>query len=446
MIPTLVRPYREVTSEGKLILNLHKGQTRAWNSKARFVVVLSGTQWGKSCFMPDWLHREILACGEGDYIVGTATFPLLGLKLLPEFIMLFQDILQWGKYKEDRTTTKIIESNHDKSRIIFFSATNPEAIESATAKAAVLDEAGQRQFRPGTWEAVQRRLSLHQGRVLFGTTLYQLGWLKNDVYDRWVAGDKNFDVIQGDSTDNPAFPREEYERQKATMPSWKFDMFYRGRYTRPVGMVYDCFNEADDVVDRFEIPKNWQLHVGHDFGQANPAALFYAESPTGLLYLWHEYLPGPGRSPYDHVQEWKRITHGYNVVTRMGGNWTTEQEIRDAYTAQGWHIQKPKVKEVQTQIERVYGMNKLHKIKVFRDLTDYLDQKATFSYELDEKHQPTDEYENESQMHLLAAERYLMSYFTPETVERANPNQQQRMASNGLLQSSDNSQSQRFDS
>ena len=35
-----------------------------------------------------------------------------------------------------------------------------------------------------SWEAVLRRLALYQGRVLGGTTLYNLGWLKQQIYDR----------------------------------------------------------------------------------------------------------------------------------------------------------------------------------------------------------------------------------------------------------------------
>ncbi len=52
------------------------------------------------------------------------------------------------------------------SRILFGYATDPESLESATAKAAVLDEAGQKKFKVGAWQAILRRLALHQGRAL----------------------------------------------------------------------------------------------------------------------------------------------------------------------------------------------------------------------------------------------------------------------------------------
>lgn len=385
----------------------------------------AGTQSGKTCFEPDWLRREIKEKGEGDYLVITATFPLLNLKLLPEFRYVFETAFKLGEYFDSKKvlqfhraiahgTVKVI----DQTRIIFGSATQPESIESATAKAAVCDEAGQKQFLLGSWEAIQRRLSLNQGRCLFGTTLYNSGWFINEIYEPALRNEPGYELIQFDSTMNPAFPKVEYERAMRTLPAWKFAMFYKGTFLRPAGLVYDSFDPAACKIPRFEIPKNWLIYVGHDFGSANPAAIFYAQDPaTGQFYAFYEYLPGQGRSAYDHVQEFKKITAGYNVVNRVGGNQTTEDEIRQGYTAHGWHIQAPKLKNVVEQINKVYAMHKLNKIKVFNDLHNYLDQKTSFSYELDDRYNPTDKYEDEAKYHLLAAERYVLSDFTPETVE-----------------------------
>ena len=413
MTLTEVKPFRSVAPDGGLDVQFHAGQWLTWKSEARITAMLAGSQSGKTVFGPHWMHREIERKGEGDYLVGTATFPLLNLKLLSEYRLVFCELLHWGKYAE-RNGTHTITSLDGKSRIIFFSATNPESIESATAKAAHLDEAGQKQFRQDTWQAVNRRLAIHQGRILITTTLYTLGWLKTDVYDRWKAGDKSIDVIQFDSIANPAYPMEEYERAKASLPPWKFAMFNRGRYETPVGLVYDSFNESC-IIDRFVIPKEWPVYVGHDFGSANPAALFVAVSPVGEFFVFAEYMPGPGKAAHEHVEAWQKITAGYNVIARIGGNQTTEQDSRDLYTSHGWPIIMPRQRLVSEQVLRVIGAHRLNKIKAFRDLQGYLDQKQTFSYELDDKYQPTDKYEDEETFHLLAAERYLHTYFTPET-------------------------------
>ena len=414
-----VRPYREII-DNDIHLNFHSGQSRAWQSDRRFIAMQAGAQGGKTVFGTDWIYREIKTCGEGDYLAVTATFPLLELKMLPEFLNLFDNILQLGNYRVTNTGTRVFEFRNKKTRVIFGSATHPESLESAEAKAAWLDEAGQKQFRRDTWEAVQRRLSIHQGRVLFTTTLYGLGWFKTEVFDRWEAGDPDYDVIMFDSTANPAFPRAEFERVRSKLPRWKFNMFYRGRYDTPEGLIYSSFNTQHCLKARFDIPKNWLIYVGHDFGPANPAAIFFAEDPaTGLLWAFHEYCPGPGISVSERVAEFKRITEGYHVVKRVGGA-HHEEEARQAFDAHGWAISEPPEmnRKVETQISKVFAWHKLNRIMVFKDLLGYLDEKQSFSRKLDDRYRPTDEIENESHYHLMAAERYIIADLNePDIVE-----------------------------
>src|SRR5262245_23420945 len=91
-------PLVEVKPDGALRLNFHEGQLRAWDSQKRFVVVLAGTQGGKTELGPFWLHREIQAKGPGDYLCVAPTYPLLEKKMLPAFLALFEERLRWGRY------------------------------------------------------------------------------------------------------------------------------------------------------------------------------------------------------------------------------------------------------------------------------------------------------------------------------------------------------------
>jgi len=414
VIGTEIPPFREL-KDGKLTLNYHPGQVRADDSKARFVVMLAGTQGGKTCYGVHWLYDEIQDKGPGDYLAITATFPLLKLKMLPEFLYVFDTLLHLGTFKE---SDKVFIFHDGQTRVIFGSATNPESIESATAKAAWLDEAGQKQFKREAWEAIQRRLSIHQGRALFTTTLYGLGWLKTEIYDKWGAGDKDIQVIQFESTVNPAFPRQEYERARSVMPRWKFNMFYRGQYDKPAGLIYDAFDTAACKIARFSIPKEWPVYCGHDFGGANPAAMFYAQDPgTGYFYAFAEYKPQETRTVAQQVDDFKKIVVGYNVIKRIGGS-HQEEGWRGDYTAHGWPIIEPKehVRPVGVGIEKVYGLHKLNKVFAFNDLYAYLDEKLSYSRKLDENYNPTEEIEDKERYHLMDAERYILSDFTPETV------------------------------
>lgn len=416
MTATAVRPFWEVNGK-RADLWLHEGQARAWNSTRRFVVVLAGTQGGKTVFGPHWLHREIETRGPGDYLAVTATFPLLENKMLPELRKVFEHHLKLAVYHDSRKVFDSIEKINGAPawRIILGSATNPESLESATANAAWCDEAGQVQFRRDAWEAVRRRLSIGQGRALITTTPYVIGWLKSELVDRALRGDPGIELIQFDSTMNPVFPKEEFEKRRAEMPAWKFNMFYRGRFDRPAGLIYDSFDESVCKIKRFPIADSWPGYVGHDFGAVNTAAMFYRVDPTtGYIYAWAEYHPRSARSTYEHVLEFKRITQGVNILRRVGGS-HQEQEIRDGYAAHGWPILEPKILNVEPRIDRVYALHKLNKIFVFDDMVGYLDEKQSYSRKLDDNYKPTEEIADKAEYHLMDAEAYLLADFTPET-------------------------------
>jgi hypothetical protein len=135
-------------------------------------------------------------------------------------------------------------------------------------------------YQADAWPAESAR-----GRALFTTTVYNLGWLKTEFHDKAKAGDPSIELIQFDSTQNPAFPAEEFEEQRTNLPVWKFAMRYQGLYSRPAGLIYDSYKDyiADahgapgHLVQRFALDPKWQRYMGLDFGGVNTAALFYAE-------------------------------------------------------------------------------------------------------------------------------------------------------------------------
>src|SRR5687768_8658409 len=84
--------------DDKLTLDLHPGQTRAWESDRRFIAILAGTQSGKTSYLPWWLWREVNRCGGGDYLAVTASYDLFKLKMLPAIRECFEYTLGVGRY------------------------------------------------------------------------------------------------------------------------------------------------------------------------------------------------------------------------------------------------------------------------------------------------------------------------------------------------------------
>lgn len=404
--------------DGRLRLNFHPGQCRAWDSERRFTAVLAGTQAGKTAFGPWWIWREIERGGAGDYIAVTSSYDLFKLKMLPSLRETFEHVFRSGRYWSgpriielaDPATGKFRANRSDDpmwGRIILRSAESGSGLESNTAKGAWLDEAGQDSFTIETWEAVLRRLSLALGRVLITTTLYNFGWLRTEFYDRWAGGDPDYAVVHFDSTENPAFPRSEWDRAERSMPRWRFDMAYRGRFARPAGLIYDCFDEAAHVVPPFAIPDSWPRHLGLDFGGVNTAAVFYAAEPgTDRLYLYREYLAG-GRTAKEHADALKA---GEPMVPQCVGGSKSEGQWRAEFRAAGLPVREPAVSEVEVGISRVYGAHKRGEILVFSSCKGYLAQKRAYARKLDAAGNPTEAIENKETYHYLDAERYVVGW------------------------------------
>lgn len=389
----------------KMTVNLHKGQTRAWESERRDIFIVAGHQGGKTSFEPLWLDREIKNKGRGDYLAVTATYDLFKLKFLPEMLNYFQHLFKWEYSASERVIWR-----QDKprlfTRIILRSAEAEGGLESATAKGAIFDECGQDSVKVTAYEAIKRRLSLNRGRLLGATTPYNLGWLKTEIYDRWQKGDPSIEVVQFSSIMNPNFPKEEYYERKAKMPAWKFEMFYNGNFSRPAGLIYDNFTD-EYVVPRFAIPPDWKRYVGMDFGLVNLAALFYANEPnTDKFYLYRTYHSG-GFSVPAHVQ--KILKNEPRLPLVVGGS-KSEGNWRSEFRASGLPVREPDIKSVEVGIDRVYDAHAGGQIYAFDDLTEYLDQKHTYARELDDSGEPTEKIKDKETYHLIDAERYIIGY------------------------------------
>lgn len=399
---------------GVLRVNFHEGQAKAYFSDKRIVLVLAGTQSGKTTMGPLWLYKEIVDRGPGDYAVVAPTFALMELKAIPEFRRFFEETMRLGKYYQ-APIRKFVFSKEGSMRtfgnsgscaVYFGYAENPDSLESATYKALWADEAGQKRFKLDSWDALQRRLSVNQGRVLITTTPYEFGWLKRRIYDRWVDGDPDIDVVRFESTMNPAFPREEFERQERILPKWKFDMMYRALWTKPAGIIYDCFSDSGCLVDPFVIDRSWPRIVGIDFGQVNTAAAKLAINPkTGVMYVYATYHAG-SKSAKDHVRS--LVNREPEVPFAVGGA-SSEGGWRDRFAEAGLPVSQPVISDVEAGIDYVYEAMKTGRLKIFNTLDKLVSDIESYSRVLDADGEPTEQIEDKNSYHRLDALRYAVS-------------------------------------
>ena len=306
-------------------------------------------------------------------------------------------------------------------RIILRSAQSSGGLESATAKAAWLDECGQDGFTLEDWEAVLRRLAINRGRVLGTTTPYNVGWLKSQVYDRWRDGDPDYNVVNFPSVMNPAFPPEEFERARRTMQDWRFQMFYRGLIdVKPAGLIYHDFTD-EMLVDPFPIPVGWDRVVGLDFGGANTAKLWLAQDPkTEIWYAYREELSS--KTTRDHAKEVRESMpdpeeHEDEVLGawRVTGGAPSETQERRDWGAAGVRIEEPRVSAVEPGIDRVVELIKSG-FRVFRTLKGLRDELGSYRRRMDDAGDPTDQIVDKRSFHRLDALRYGVTVTRPRVL------------------------------
>lgn len=353
-------------------VKLHKGQTRVWKSKAKYVAMLAGTGSGKTWVGPIWLYREIQQYPTGSFLVVSPTYQMFQRIVLPETLK-FMDAVAKGEYRSGERTYYLPTGG----KIYFGSADNPFSLEGVHVYAAWMDEAGQ--MKREAWDVVLRRVGFYGGRVLITTTPYNLGWLKTEIYDRWKSGDKNYEVVQFPSIMNPAYPREEFERAQATLPSWKFKMFYLGEFAKPEGLVYEEFDSSRHIINSFPIPPEWRRVMGVDFGYNNPtAAVWIAISPDDVMYVYREYYER-NKIPQESGTDILRLCEGESidaVFCDPSDPASIEEYRRIGLPARGAN------NAVKEGIENVIGRLKTDRLFVFKGLNNLLDEIENYRWKV----------------------------------------------------------------
>lgn len=409
---------------GDVHLYPHIGQLRALQSTARIVAVIAGAQSGKTQTSPCWLMQEMQAKGPGTYAIVTPTFSLLDKSALPKFREFYEDIFKLGRYygspsrrfevSEDGERRLFGHRQEQKTQVIFGYASDSHSMEAVTLKGVVCDEAGQPSFSKETWDNLYtRRLAVHQGRALITTTPYSIsGWL-HDLCDEAERGEIDAEVIRFDSVMNPAFPMASFEEARRTLPDWRFQMMFRGIFTRPAGQIYDSFIKSPapvgHLVPRFQIPDHWQRYIGLDFGSVNTAAVHIAQGQDqyqGKYIIYRTYHNG-GKTAAGHVAE---LMKGEPRAPISYGGAGSEDSFRAEYNAAGLRVNKPPISDVEVGITRVWSAFKQNQLLVMDDLAPLLNELGAYSRKVDESGNVLEEIDKKSTFHILDSLRYAISH------------------------------------
>lgn len=429
---------------------LHDGQRAIWQSGRRILAIFAGWRSGKTELGPHWFLREMQRCGPGDYAVIAPTYPLLDNKSRPALLRVLKsklgdkaytvsgDILTMTDYGQLRLWGEV----RGDTRVLFRHGTRADAIEAFDGIALWVDEAGQ--LDDDLWEAIQARVSISQGRILMTSRPYRINYYVKLIWrrvcdrlgNRLPTAPDDTEVVNFPSIANPAFPAEEFEKQRNLMPAWKFALKFLGLPTKPAGAVYDCFNpwvgELDGqaghlfrIGENEYIPPEWPRYMGVDFGPDNTAALKVAGERewieerqewgemTGRFLVYAEYHGG-GRTPRQHIAE--VMSEGvYDPERRKDfsawGGAKSEEGWRGWWAEQGLPVAEPIIREVELGIMHVYAMFRRGDLLISDSCTRLIEQLESYSYKLNDEGDPVGdgslEILHKSTYHLADALRYV---------------------------------------
>lgn len=285
-------------------IKLHKYQDRAIFANERFVALIAGLQSGKTVAGAIWSRMMFDNHDNDDGLIAAPTYKILIQSTLPKFFEINPDLKKFYKKGDSEIAVP------DRGKIYIRSTENPNVIEGMTLRWIWADEAGQ--MKLDAWINFQGRLSILQGKLFITTTPYSLNWLKTEFFDNWKKGIADYKVIQFRSVDSPYFPKEEFERAKATMDSRVFRRRYCGMLEKMEGLVYEDLIPAIHIIPE-KVIQFKEVIAGIDWGFNHPTAvIIIGIDNDGVFYLIDEYYER-GKITAEIIEKLKFYQDKYKV-------------------------------------------------------------------------------------------------------------------------------------
>ena len=143
---------------------------------------------------------------------------------------------------------------------------------------------------------------------IFGTMtpLKGLTW----VYDEIYLNQNNNDEVWHEHiewADNPYLSSEEIKLLTSSMSNDELEARRYGNFMNSQGLVYSEFSENENVIEPFDVPKEWYDNISIDPGLSNPlSAHWYAKDYDGNVYVIAEHFEAQKSVEY-HAEAIKKI-------------------------------------------------------------------------------------------------------------------------------------------
>lgn len=188
------------------------------------------------------------------------------------------------------------------------------------------------------WESLSSRL--RNGKLSFQQLLADTN---PDVETHWLHARANdpelpLRMIESRHADNPTLYRADgqlttrgaaYMERLDALTGVRKERLRYGRWVSSEGAVYEEWDPAVHLVDRFEIPEHWPRFWGVDFGFTHPMVItMWARDDDGGLWLYRQHY-GTGRT----VEDWAELVldsvRVHREVDHHGREWPAADPTTD---------------------------------------------------------------------------------------------------------------------
>lgn len=173
--------------------------------------------------------------------------------------------------------------------------TDPDSVVGIpNVRAGWLDEAGKAKLY--FWENIQARAAAVGADLLLTTSPYSRNWIYKDFIKPIQQGKrKDVAFIKAASWENPYHTFNDPEKKaeaEAKMDPRRFSMVYGGEFGQMAGLVYDCWDEKENICKPFPLPSGTRFFGGIDWGYyPDPFVLVIrAVTPDGRHYGISEFV------------------------------------------------------------------------------------------------------------------------------------------------------------
>lgn len=341
------------------------------------LILGAGTQWGKTRVGAVRMKQKMHEFTDSDdaFIITAPNYKTLYQSTLPAFLKIMEG---WGTYNKKDETFRM----HNGGVCYCRTETDPDSIVGITNVRHVWgDEAGK--YGLYFWENMQARADSKGCAIDLTTSPYSLNWVYKDLIRPTLDG-KRKDVlfVKAASWENPYhsfFDPVKKAAKKATMDPRRFDMLYGGEWGQMEGLVYDCWDDQENLVEPIRLPNGTEFYGGIDWGYTEPFVLtIRAVTPSNDHYQVFEFYK-TGKTIPDLMEMCKQQMQIFGVKRFFSGH--ERPENIELFNQNRIPTEGVPEKDIMVGTHLHYELIKTRRYKVFKGTSPYtLDETASYHY------------------------------------------------------------------